>query len=182
MLIPSPRNTPQNRTNQTIHRGPYTGIGYLKTNQLGLKCTAATTCTLPAPTILNGYINAGPGIPHTSYIRSCTLNSFNLTSLTLQSYEITATKTASFSLYNHGAGDNYHISGVALQDDGAWHDCSPPAGLPWQLNSCRYSLKGREQIAFKIQWDCDDRDPLHPYVSLFCSPQRSLQILRRPTS
>jgi len=155
-------------TTPTPNRGPYTGIGYLKTNQLNLKCSTSTTCTLPAPTILNGYINAGPGIPHTSYIRSCTLNSFNLTSLTLKSYEIsTAKKSATFSLYNHGAGDTYHISGVAVQEDGAWHDCSPAAGMPWQLNSCRYSLKAREQIAFKIQWDCDDRDPMHPCVPPF---------------
>lgn len=86
--------------------------------------------------------------------------------MTLQSYEISgaAKKTASFTLYNHGAGDSYRLSGVALQDDGAWHDCSPSAGMPWQLNSCRYALQAREQIAFRIQWDCDDRDPLHPFV------------------
>ncbi|KAM7213826.1 hypothetical protein V8F06_010822 [Rhypophila decipiens] len=145
--------------------GPYTGVGYLTTSQL--KCASGSTCSLPQATTLNGYINAGPGIPHTSYVRSCTLNSFNSTSLTLKSYEISSAtkKSATFDLYNQGSGDNYKIAGVALSDDGAWHDCSPSEALPWQLDGCQYSLDAaHEKLGFKIKWDCDDRDPLHPIL------------------
>ncbi|KAM7193635.1 hypothetical protein V8F20_008272 [Naviculisporaceae sp. PSN 640] len=140
--------------------GPYTGIAYLTTPQL--KCTA---CSLAESTTLRGYINGGPGIPHTSYVRSCTLNSFNSTSIILKDYDITSNKVGTFSLYNQGSGDIYKIAGVTVSDDGAWHDCNPSEALPWQLDGCQYSLDAaHEKLGFRVKWDCDDRDPLHPII------------------
>lgn len=123
---------------------------------------SSLTCSL-ASSIFNGYTRE-PVMPHTSYKRSCTLNSINQTALELSAYEIdSAKKTAAFSLLNRGSGDSYSLPAVALADDGAWHACtSSPEQLPWQLVDCKYSLnKEHDKLGFKIQWYCDDRDPNH---------------------
>lgn len=114
-------------------------------------------------------------MPHTSYTRSCTINSFNTTSLLLQGYEIEAftntsdgtpqtdsRKNATFTLFNGGSGDTYQISTTNVQDDGIWHECSPTGSQPWQLALCQYLLdRAQGIVAFEIQWYCDDRDPEH---------------------
>jgi hypothetical protein len=90
--------------------------------------------------------------------------SLNSTSLVLKSYEIGSNGKASFTIYNPGPDDEYELGGIAVQEDGLWHDCAPTnSPLPWQLASCEYFLDStRNSIGFKLQWYCDDRDPYHP--------------------
>lgn len=129
-------------------------------------------CSLPATTIY-GYSGDGPAMPHTSYTRSCTIHSFNTTSMLLQDYEIESfanatpptdlRKNATFTVYNDGPGDTYQISTTDVQTDGIWHECAAGGGSqPWQLALCQYLLDRAQGIlAFSTQWYCDDRDPQH---------------------
>ncbi|KAK3938164.1 hypothetical protein QBC46DRAFT_265931 [Diplogelasinospora grovesii] len=160
----------------------YSGTGFLGT---GLQCgspvnlavtdkggnvvgaTSDYNCSLPA-TNLSGYADSMvPAMPHTYYTRSCTINSFNASSLSLREYQIDTSgtkKLGTFTLYNPGSGDTYRLYRMPVQDDGAWHQCiaGTEEPLPWQLVACQYQL-GRKtgRIGFKMQWYCDDRDPNH---------------------
>jgi hypothetical protein len=134
------------------------------------------SCSLPT-TRLDGYSDPPPTIPHTQYSRSCTLNSFNATTLVLQGYDINVEvetmaeaangqlrKHATFTVYNPGSGDTYELLNLPVVDDGSWHDCvAGKDRLPWQLVSCRYQLdRSSNKIGFEYQWYCDDRDADHP--------------------
>ncbi|KAK4210554.1 hypothetical protein QBC37DRAFT_442656 [Rhypophila decipiens] len=172
-----------------LERNDFTGTAYLKTN---LKCgkplsldlhdsegsvtgtSSGYNCTLnDTTTDFAGYSPEAPvSMPHTSYSKSCTMGSIiNTTSLSLQKYEISelssGTKVGTFSLFNPGSGDTYHLFRIPVQDDGAWHECNAADSAnsepyPWQLVGCRYSLDRKShRISFQIQWYCDDRDPSH---------------------
>ena len=121
---------------------------------------------------ITGYNNP-PSMPHTTYSHSCTLNSFNSTSMLLKDYTIRAgsidsAKIASFKVYNPATLDTYDLASMPVQDDGAWHPCvRGEVVLPWQLVSCQYILDRQTSfIGFRFQWFCDDRDPLHALVAL----------------
>ncbi|KAI1396294.1 hypothetical protein F4819DRAFT_491641 [Hypoxylon fuscum] len=151
-----------------VNQAHYDGNGHL------IAGSSQYNCSLPSTT-LYGYSGDPPAMPHTSYTRSCTINSFNTTSLLLQGYEIEAftntsdgtpqtdsRKNATFTLFNGGSGDTYQISTTNVQDDGIWHECSPTGSQPWQLALCQYLLdRAQGIVAFEIQWYCDDRDPEH---------------------
>ncbi|KAI1768027.1 hypothetical protein GGR53DRAFT_479573 [Hypoxylon sp. FL1150] len=112
---------------------------------------------------------SGPQLPD----RSCTIHSFNMSSMLLQGYEIEAfTNTsdgapltdlrtnATFTVYNDGPGDTYRIPVIDVPTDGIWHECSPESGA--QLVICQYLLDRAQGIlAFEMQWSCDDLDPQH---------------------
>lgn len=110
-------------------------------------------------------------IPHTNYVHSCTLNSFNTTSLTLKSYDIVGSPhgvaenpilNASFTIFNPATLDEYELHEMVVQDDGAWHQCVLEKAMPWQLIACDYMLnRAKGSIGFRFQWYCDDRDPYH---------------------
>jgi hypothetical protein len=139
--------------------------------------TSFYNCSFPALT-LSGYTDP-PAMPHTSYTRSCTLNSLNATSLVLKEYEVEylkildgvaleeITKFGTFTLYNPGSGDYYTLWRLPVQDDGTWHECAAGSEpLPWQVVGCQYLLdRANNYLGFQVQWYCDDRDPEHPYVS-----------------
>jgi hypothetical protein len=145
----------------------FSGVGYLvqKPQCTGVSSDNSLVCSLPTTTF-NGYTD-NPAIPHTSYNNSCTLNSIHATTLVLKAYEIgtvASQKHANFTLFNPGSGDDYQLSRIPIQEDGAWHDCAAADSdaLPWQLVGCHYNLgKDHDKIAFKIEWYCDDRDPSH---------------------
>jgi len=100
-------------------------------------------------------------MPHTSYARSCTINSIsNLTSLTLASYDISA---GNFTLTNPGSGDTYELANVPVSADGEWHSCLAGDRVPWQLVGCKLNV-GKEGIKFEVQWYCDDREPSNALV------------------
>lgn len=115
---------------------------------------------------------AEPQLPE----RSCTINSFNMTSMILQEYEIEAftntsngtpptdlRQNATFTVYNDGSGDTYQIPVTDIPTDGIWHECSSGGGSqPSQLALCQYLLDRAQGIlAFEMQWYCDDLDPQH---------------------
>ncbi len=156
--------------NQSWQCGPnasYNAVGFL---DWPLNCTTGSssyTCTLPT-TNLTGYTHDdAPEMPHTYYTHSCTMNSVNVTSVTIKNYAYdSAAKAVSFSLVNPGPGDEYGITRMPVQDDGSWHSCvaGPDSYIPWQLVSCLYRLDAAGDIGLQFQWSCDDRDPEHAYV------------------
>ncbi|CCC07598.1 hypothetical protein SMACR_08151 [Sordaria macrospora] len=140
-------------------------------------------CTTPATNFTGYEASQLPVMPHTLYTRSCTVGSVtNTSSLIVRGYEIrtetiprpskSKTVSGTFDLYNPGSGDTYRLHGLQIQDDGAWHECklAPTESgeqqpLPWQLYHCEYRFgPGLRDIAFKLKWECDDRDPLHPVL------------------
>lgn len=142
-------------------------------------------CTTPATNFTGYEASQLPVMPHTLYTRSCTVGSVtNTSSLIVRGYEIrtetiprpskSKTVSGTFDLYNPGSGDTYRLHGLQIQDDGAWHECklAPTESgeqqpLPWQLYHCEYRFgPGLRDIAFKLKWECDDRDPLHPVGAL----------------
>lgn len=150
-----------------------------------LRPRAADTfqCTMPATNFTGYEISQLPIMPHTPYTRSCTIGSLtNTSSFIVREYEIRTvtilrpnkSKTAfgTLDLYNPGSGDTYKLHRLQIQNDGAWHDCTlartesgQQQPLPWQLYHCEYRFgPGHRDIAFKISWACDDRDPLHPIL------------------
>jgi hypothetical protein len=157
----------------------HAGVGFLVSP---LNCTRAAMeqegtydCNLPSQNFTGYDIREVPGLPHTYYTRSCTINSLNITNLWLTRYalqSITAgndsSLTGSFTLFNPGSGDEYKLRDIPIHDDGQWHNCiSGALPVPWQLISCEYALSSSAKtIRFKIQWYCDDRDPEHAYVHL----------------
>jgi hypothetical protein len=168
----------------SLFRDAYNGIGFLDSP---LSCSPTTvkdsddpsslvTCGMPS-TKLVGYSGYVPRLPHTAYTRSCTINSINVTALTLKNYDIeTASqgsnqdKLASFTIFNPGPGDEYRIRRMPIKEDGLWHTCVPGIdSLPWQLVSCQYRLTSTDHIGFRFQWYCDDRDPEHAYENLLIS-------------
>ena len=136
--------------------------------------TSDYNCSLlTAPLAFTGYVDSAPQMPHTSYTRSCTIESIsNMTTLALREYQIesglvqtnsTTSVLGTFTLYNPGSGDTYELSRMPVVDDGGWHECiaGTPA-LPWQLAGCKYKLdRERHRLGFEVQWYCDDRDPSH---------------------
>ncbi|KAK0613220.1 hypothetical protein B0T14DRAFT_569296 [Immersiella caudata] len=159
----------------------YTGEGYLSArlvcpDQAG---ASAYNCSLSAPADgdkirFSGYWPEAPLMPHTTYSRSCTVESFaNTTNLTLHEYQTDTVVDAAgkvslvgtFAVANPGPGDVYRLNRIPVVDDGEWHGCEAAAGeaLPWQLARCRYALdRSLRQLSFRFSWYCDDRDPLHP--------------------
>ncbi|KAH8899941.1 hypothetical protein GQ53DRAFT_869196 [Thozetella sp. PMI_491] len=133
--------------------------------------TSDYNCSLPK-TEFTGY-SRPPAMPHTLYKQSCTINSFDVSTLALEGYEIatpvnasaaaSGPKVGTFTLKNPGSGDTYRLFRIPVQDDGVWHTCE--AGekpLPWQLVSCQYQLDRKSNyVGFQVQWYCDDRDPSH---------------------
>ncbi len=109
-------------------------------------------------------------MPHTSYTRSCTIQSIsNTTTLVLREYQIesgvvqTNSSTpvlGTFTLYNPGSGDTYRLYHIPVVDDGGWNECiAGSQALPWQLAGCKYKLdRGSRRLGFEVQWYCDDRD------------------------
>jgi hypothetical protein len=139
-------------------------------SQRNHRSVSSYTCTMPK-TNLTGYHDYIPRMPHTYYTHSCTINSLNVSSLTLKNYaleERTEQSKVSYldaTILNPGPGEEYYIRRMPVQNDGLWHSCiagSDP--LPWQLVSCEYLLNGSEDVGFRFQWYCDDRDPEHAYV------------------
>lgn len=156
---------------QCVRQGEiFSGLAY---HSSGFQCGKdGLKCSLPS-TKLTGWWSEGipPQLPHTSYVRSCMMNSMNGTELRLQSYGFRQTTTpnesrASFVIQNPGPGDIYHLENLLIQDDGKWHQCGlSPQQLPWQLKQCEYHLDRKaKSIGFRFQWLCDDRDPFHPVV------------------
>jgi hypothetical protein len=138
-----------------------------------LPTAASYQCTLERFNI-SGYVSYDipKNMPHTSYTRSCTINSINTAPIILRNFFITditgangehPSRTVNVTLYNSGPGDEYKIRGMPLKDDGNWHACTAGFGsMPWQLLSCQYLMdNGTNAIGFRIQWFCDDRDPAH---------------------
>jgi hypothetical protein len=127
------------------------------------------SCDLPT-TNVSGYpsYDLPTEMPHTSYVHSCMMNSLNSTFLVLKNLELDTYQSypimASFTIYNPGPADEYWINNVSVVDDGLWHSCDKETkAIPWQLKSCEYLLDPIQHIiGFKLQWYCDDRDPLHP--------------------
>jgi hypothetical protein len=148
----------------------YYGIAYLVHElSCGDDTSGAYDCIMPRTDVAGYMIGWEPlSMPHTSYVHSCTLNSFNSTSLVLSSYEIdtsdSAIKTGSFKIFNPATLDSYELHDMKVQDDGVWHKCEV-AEMPWQLIACEYVLdRGTNYIGFRFEWFCDDRDPSHAYV------------------
>ncbi len=134
--------------------------------------TSDYNCSLlTVPLAFTGYLDSAPQIPHTSYTRSCTIESIsNTTALALREYQIesglvqTNSSTSvlgTFTLYNPGSGDTYRLHRMPVVDDGGWHECiAGSQALPWQLAGCKYKLdRGSHLLGFEVQWYCDDRDP-----------------------
>lgn len=164
----------------------YGGVGYIA--PVDLLCGTATSntdtttslttkefnCTLPqnaSTGVISGWAIPAPPLPHTSYMKSCTVNSVAATALQLTEYNYVSAQDqtegsvlASIAVRNPGSGDEFHMVDVPLRVDGQWHDCvfgSQP--YPWQLVTCRYMLdNGSRGVGFQLAWFCDDRDPLHP--------------------
>ncbi|KAL1865947.1 hypothetical protein VTK73DRAFT_4953 [Phialemonium thermophilum] len=167
----------------------FSGMGYLVSK---LDCTNSApydgsmdpsksvySCTLPTSNVTGYRSDDTPiAIPHTLYTHSCTINSMNGTALVLRDYKIetrdgaqgddddSAPNTASFTLFNPGPGDEYRIGNIAVRDDGEWHACAgDDDSLPWQLLSCQYMLdRANNTLGFRLQWNCDDRDPYHALI------------------
>lgn len=158
------------------------------------KATNTFQCTMPATNFTGYEASQLPVMPHTPYTKSCTIGSItNTSSLIVGGYEIrtvtmlrpnkSKTVSGSFDLYNLGSGDTYGLHGLQIQDDGAWHQCTLPLTesgeqqpLPWQLYHCEYRFTPEHRdIAFKLSWACDDRDPLHPV-----GPLISVSVFKKP--
>lgn len=123
---------------------------------------------------MTGYNDDTPSThPHTYYYaKSCTIGSVNSSALAVSNFEVDPLAdpipgfvVASFALTNAGPEDIYEFRRVSLRADGQWHKCEAGLSgpLPWQLVACEYKFGGIEggEIAFKVQWHCDDRDPEH---------------------
>ncbi|KAK3952975.1 hypothetical protein QBC32DRAFT_388929 [Pseudoneurospora amorphoporcata] len=140
-------------------------------------------CTIPTTNFTGYEASQLPVMPHTPYTRSCTIGSVtNTSSLIVRGYDIrtetilrpskSKTVTRTFDLYNPGSGDIYRLHGLQIQDDAAWHECTlaptesgEQQPLPWQLYHCEYRFgPGHRDVAFKLNWACDDRDRLHPVL------------------
>lgn len=130
-------------------------------------------CTLPTNGMTGYHDDAPDHLPHTYYWKqSCTMGSVNGSSLSISGFEadpladpIPGYIVASFELTNAGPGETYQFRRVSLNADGEWHKCEAGLGgpLPWQLVACEYKIGQGDsgQVAFKVQWYCDDRDPTH---------------------
>lgn len=169
----------------------FTATGYA---QLNLNCTSPVlqpsygnptvnislySCTAPTKEI-PGYQDPAPDLPHSNYNHSCTVNSFNLTSLeltyfirsgqwALEQYDSpeVLTEYMVIQVYNPAADDTYHIIGSYWLDGvndkvngSGWMECYYPS--PRNLLGCQYMYdNATNTLGVRVQWFCDDRDPEH---------------------
>jgi hypothetical protein len=139
------------------------------------------SCTTPnnESVTIAGYPEPAPDFPHSNYNRSCTINSFNLTTLVLTQFVHQSqwaleqlnspevlTHDILIQLYNPATDDSYRIQEGWWEEQGAnetqgiWRECSDPNSQ--LLLSCSFLYNNiTNEIAVKVEWFCDDRDPEH---------------------
>lgn len=178
--------------------GQFNAVGY---KQLSLSCTSPKplsaepygtditfyistySCTMAtAQTTITGYPEPAPDFPHSNYNNSCTVSSFNLTSLSLTHFVAKSlwaleqlsspevlTHDYLIQLYNPATLDSYRITGGWWEDQGStetqaeWRGCT--SYLPRSLLSCQFRYDNiTNEIDLQVQWFCDELDPEHAYV------------------
>ncbi|OIW33188.1 hypothetical protein CONLIGDRAFT_676990 [Coniochaeta ligniaria NRRL 30616] len=181
--------------NDTNSGGPFNAAGY---KQLSLNCTtpkplgaipygtdityniSTYSCTLDSPqTTITGYPAPVPDFPHSNYNNSCTVSSFNLTSLSLTHFVAKSiwaleqlgspevlTHDYLIQLYNPATRDSYRITGGWWEEQGSnetqavWRECD--GNRPQVLLSCEFRYDNvTNEVDVRVQWFCDELDPEH---------------------